>query len=189
MKGAWIACLVALLVTSSCSEVPHANVPGQTPPPTAPPPSLTVPPTTPAPASPAATTAATATPRRAFKIGEAVGYQDGWRLTVLKIEETAAGQFFTPKPGMRYVSVIVRFDNGGSKPVSANPFFFKLQDTTGVRRDITFLSTRDDRLSATRVAPGAFVVGSVTFEAPVGDKTLQLIYEQFGYSQTTVELY
>lgn len=142
--------------------------------------------------TPAAATAAptpTPTPRSAFKVGETVTYQDGWKVTVTKFEEQSPARFSTPKPGMRFVAVILKFENGSTKPVSPNPFYFKLQDGTGVRRSASFFTDRSDSLSSSELAPGAMVVGSMVFEAPVGDAKLQLIYEHIGYRQTTFELF
>lgn len=185
--GKIVSVIVVGLLFAACSQTPRANLPGESPPTTQAPPPLT------AAAQPivaAATQApAAATPRRAFKIGEAIGFTDGWRLTVLKLEEQAAEAYFTPKPGTRNVAVTVRHDNGSQKAVSFNFFYFKLQDSTGVRRTISIFGGRDDRLGSGELAAGAFVVGSLTFEVPVGDKGLQLIYEQIGYTQTTIELY
>lgn len=141
---------------------------------------------------PAAATAAptpTPTPRSAFKIGETVTYQDGWKVTVTKFEEQPAARFSSPKPGMRFVAVILKFENGSTKPVSPNPFYFKLQDGAGVRRTASFFTDRGDSLSSSELAPGAMVAGSLVFEAPVGDSKLSLIYEHIGYRQTTFELF
>ena len=176
--------IVAVLASAACSQVPRANSPGESTPPTQSPPPLTT-----APRTVAATAAPTATPRRAFKIGEPVQFQDGWRITVMKFEEQAPARFFTPKPDLRFVAVIIRFDNGTTKAISPNPFYFKLQDSAGVRRSTEFFSGRTDELTSSELAPGGFVTGSIVFSAPVGDKQLQLIYEQFGYAQTTFELF
>lgn len=183
-----VAVVLLAIAISACTQTPRANLPGESAPPTASPPPLTVAPSTVAPSA-APTAPPTATPRRAFKIGEPVQFADGWRITVVKIEEQAPKQFFTPAPGSRFVAVYVRHDNGSTKAVSFNTFYFKLQDGTGVRRGIDLFGGRDDRLSSGELAPGAFVVGSLTFAVPVGDKQLQLIYEQIGYAQTTFELY
>lgn len=180
------AVLLGIALTA-CAQT-RANLPGESAPPTQSPPPLTVAPTSTA-RTDAPATAAAATPRRNFKIGEPVGFADGWRITVLKIEEQTPKQFFTPAPGMRNVAVYVRHDNGSTKPVSFNFFYFKLQDGSGIRRSVSIFAGRDDNLASGELAAGAFVVGSLTFEAPVGDRQLQLIYEQIGYAQTTFELY
>ena len=94
-----------------------------------------------------------------------------------------------PKPGLRFIAVTMRFENGSSKEVSYTPFYFKLADASGVRRDSEFLTERSDELGSGRVSPGANVMGSIVFSAPVGDMKLQVIYEQFGYKQTTFDLF
>jgi len=128
-------------------------------------------------------------PPTVHKIGETVRYADGWRLTVTKVEDSpSSNQYIQPKAGMRFVAVVVKFENGSTKAISPNPFDFKLQDSVGVRRTYE-ITTRDDRLTSSELAPGAFVVGSVTFSAPIGDTRLQLIYEQYGYKQATFQLY
>lgn len=168
------ALVLILGLVAACGPTPVANSPGQSVPVTA---------------TPAASASASAAPR-SFKVGEAIAYKDGWRLTVMKSEDSAPlSNFFTPKPGNRYVAVFVRHDNGSPKPVSANPFFFKLQDSAGIRHDPALFASRDDKLGSGEIAPGAFVVGTIVFEAPTGDTKLSLIYEQFGYAQTTIELY
>lgn len=171
-----LALILAIGLLAACggTKTPVANSPGQSVPVTA---------------APTASATASASPR-AFKVGEAISYKDGWKLTVMKSEDSEpTSNFFTPKPGTHYVAVYVRHDNGGTKPVTYNPFYFKLQDSTGIRHDAAILGSRDDKLSSGEVAPGAFVVGSIVFEVPTGDKKLSLIYEQFGYAQTTIELY
>lgn len=131
----------------------------------------------------------TPTPRTTYRLSESVQYTDGWTLTVSRIEEVVPGRYTTVTAGMRLVAVIVRFDNGTRAGISTNPYNFKLQDSTGVRRGYRWFSERNDELGSSEVAPGAFVVGSMTFEAPIGDKALQLIYEQYGYKQVTFQLY
>lgn len=139
------------------------------------------------PAPVAATPAPTV--RSVYKIGEKIRYTDGWALTVVKVEEyQSSNQFIKPKAGMRFVSVIVRFDNGSSQAQGSFSFNFELQDSSGIRRNPEYVG-RDDGLTSTEIAPGAFAVGSLTFSAPIGDKALRLIYDDFDYAQTTFQLY
>lgn len=180
----------AIFAAGVACTTSRANLPGETPPPTQPPPTLTIPPTaTPTLAPPPLSTVfATPTPRRTFKLGEKIAYQDGWQLTVLKIEDHT-DRYARPEAGRRFVAVLVRFDNGSAKDEQVNSFYFKLQDSTGVRRTTVFIASRDDALRSGTVVPGAFVVGSLIFEVPAGDARLQLLYEQLGYAQTTIDLY
>src|SRR6059036_2188606 len=98
-------CALAIVVLVSCSQTPRANLPGQTAPPTQSPPPLTVAPVLVQPTPLPRTPPPSATPRRAFKIGEAIAFQDGWRLTVVKLEEQAADRFSRLTAGFRYVAV------------------------------------------------------------------------------------
>jgi hypothetical protein len=139
----------------------------------------------------APTRAPTPQPTLRAKVGVPFTYLDGWKVTAVRWEEQppTGSTFFTPTPGTRLVAVFVRFDNGAVATGHFNPFDFKLQDATGVRRDQAFSSSRNDRLSSGELASGAFVSGSVVFEAPIGDKRLELIYQTYGYVQATWELY
>jgi hypothetical protein len=46
-----------------------------------------------------------------------------------------------------------------------------------------------DKLSGGNIAPGGALAGAVTFEAPMSDAKLELIFEKVGYRQATFELY
>jgi len=142
------------------------------------------PPVTPAPV-------ATPTPSAIVaRLGTFVTYTDGWRIEVLRTEPQAPAQYSTPKPGLQYLAVIVRYDNGTAAQQSFNPYDWKLQDSTGVRRDVAFfLGDRADTLHSGQLAPGAFVQGSIVFEMPVGDTRLSAIYDRYSYKVATWLLY
>lgn len=122
------------------------------------------------------------------KIGSPVVYSDGFKLTVLGLEEQPASGLFVPSAGMRLVTVIVRFDNGAAKTFAVNPFNFSLQDGQGFRRSPRS-SNRNDQLRVTDVSPGGVLAGSLTFDAPIGDTRLSLIYTGYDHPQATVALY
>lgn len=148
--------------------------------------------TTNAPLPPTPRPAATTNPDAAFraKVGTPATYSDGWKITVTKWEEQAAGRFATPKPGQRFVAVTVRYDNGTPKEGSFNAFDWNLQDSAGVRHSVAiFAGERSDTLNSGPVAPGSFVTGSVQFEVPVGDAKLEMLYTSFTYKLATWELY
>jgi len=133
---------------------------------------------------------ATAEPTIRKKVGTAVQYDDGWKMTVMKFEEQAASRFSTPAPGNRYVKLTVRYDNGTPKEASYNVYDWKMQDSTGVRRSQTFALIDDSSaLGSGKLAPGGFVTGSIIFELPVVERTAIAIYENYGYRQATWELF
>jgi Domain of unknown function (DUF4352) len=146
--------------------------------------------------APAPTTARpTPTPEATIrkKVGTAVQYEDGWKITVTAFAEQPpkTGLFAsTPAPDNRYVKLTVRYDNGTAKEASFNVFDWKLQDSAGVRKSQTFaLVDLADPLSSGKLAPGGFVSGSIVFELPTGEKNALAIYESFAYKQATWELY
>jgi hypothetical protein len=141
--------------------------------------------------TPATVAAATPTPEPTIrkKIGGVAEYVDRWRVTAVRWSDQPAGRFSSPKPGNRFVVVIVRYDNGTPKVGHFNALDWKLQDSAGVRRTYAFFSDRDDLLSSGDLAPGGFVSGSLVFEVPQADNHLELIYEGIGYTQATWELY
>ncbi|MDP9276112.1 MAG: DUF4352 domain-containing protein [Chloroflexota bacterium] len=146
---------------------------------------------TPAPTTARPTPTPEATIRK--KVGAAVQYEDGWKITVTAFAEQPpkTGLFAsTPAPGNRYVKLTVRYDNGTAKEASFNVFDWKLQDSAGVRKSQTFaLVDLTDPLSSGKLAPGGFVSGSIVFELPAGEKNALAIYESFAYKQATWELY
>jgi hypothetical protein len=118
--------------------------------------------------SPTASPAPTASPIAKLKIGEAVDL-GGVRITVQTAEESAVPPYYpTAKPGMGFVSVVLRYDNGISGPIQLFYEPWQMVGTDGVRRT-TALPLRNDKLVAGSVVPsGGFLVGSLTFEAPSG---------------------
>lgn len=126
---------------------------------------------------------------RAFRVAEPIAFQDGWRLTVLRLETQVAAGCTAPGVGNRYFVVVTRFDNGSRTPLMFNLYDFRLQDSTGVRRAPTLGGCRDDRLDVFgEVGPAAFVTGAVVFEIPSSASQLQLIYQSTRYPPTTVDL-
>jgi uncharacterized protein DUF4352 len=135
---------------------------------------------------PTATPDATIAPR---KVGESIPYTNGWTVTVTKWQEQPPARFSTPAPGLRFVVVTVRLDNASAVNVQASQTYFKLQDSSGIRRSGEFFIDRNDLLATSNVAPGGFISGTIVFAAPVGDTKLTVIYEQPGYAQATWQLY
>lgn len=123
------------------------------------------------------------------KVGTPVTYTDGWQLTVVRTEADVASRLQFPKPGMEFLAVIVRYQNGTSEEQSFRTYHWEVQDSAGVRRGPTFFLGRADDLGSGDLAPGGHVQGSVIFEVPEGDNRLSVIYDDFGYKVATWELY
>jgi len=167
--------LIAIaLLASGCS----APISQATPIPTS---TITAPPT--ALASPSPTAVPTATPSSKLKLGESAGFAIAGdtgevKITVVALDDQSKNGFVTPKPGMSYVSVVLRYDNGLSTPIQVSEFPWQLASADGVRHSTTLAARSDSLKSGSVVVPNGFLVGSITFEAPPG--ALDLYYVQQG---------
>jgi len=124
-----------------------------------------------------------------LKVGAAITYTNGWKVTVVRSEPQPASSSTSPSAGMQFVAVTVRYDNGTTTQNSYNKFDWKVQDSVGVRRGPAFFIGRTDGLGYGELAPGSFVQGSIVFEVPIGDARLAVIYEKYGYKLATWQLY
>jgi hypothetical protein len=125
----------------------------------------------------------TATPTPKLKIGESAGFPSAGetgqvKIAVLALDEQSKNGFVTPKPGMSYVSVVVRYDNGLSTPIQVSDFPWQLASADGVRHMSTIAARNDPLRPGSVVVSNGFLVGSLTFEAPPG--ALELYYVQPG---------
>lgn len=103
---------------------------------------------------------------------------EGANITVTKVEKSAGERFNEPKAGQEFVAVTVNIKNTSNRNISYNPYDYKLQDSNGNIVTQAFGSVdRDTRLSSGELAPGGTKTGSITFEVPIDDKDLTLIYE------------
>lgn len=98
---------------------------------------------------------------------------------------TSLGQFQQAKSGKEFVVVNVTIRNNGKDEVSYNPFDFKLQDSNGAQESQTF-GVLDDALNSGTLASGGKVTGSIPFEAPKGDKGLNLLFQPSFWSKDRI---
>lgn len=120
-----------------------------------------------------------------------VWYTNLWQVWPLASQDLVATSPYAVQPaaGTRFVIVTVRFDNRTSTTQSFNLYDFQIQDSSGVRHDPTFYFSRNDSLGSGYVAPGAFVSGTIVFQVPLSDRGLTLIYQSYGYGQTSWALH
>lgn len=136
------------------------------------------------------TPTAMATPRT-LGLGEPVRYDDGWSVSALKVENYPSMWASSTQPleaGMRWVIVTIRIENGTGKDVSVSRLDFTVQDSAGVRRERA-TSLRSDELKTERLGPGITSVGTLVFQAPIGDQKLALVYSSSNYSGRVLRLY
>jgi hypothetical protein len=111
-----------------------------------------------------------------FKIGDTVQLGDNV-LTVTKVDKSAGNEFDKPKQGNEYVIVHVRIENHGKDTIDYNPYDFKLKNSNGQLVDPAVTSIGSDTaLDSGQLDPNGKVEGTIAFEAPQGDKGLQLQY-------------
>jgi hypothetical protein len=137
-------------------------------------------------------TETSATPKKEqpkeFKVGDTVQLGDNV-LTVTKVEKSAGNEFDKPKQGNEYVIVHVRIENKGKDTIDYNPFDFKLKNSNGQLVDAAITSIGGDTaLEAGQLTPNGKVEGTITFEAPQGDKGLQLQYTPSFWSDKTIKV-
>lgn len=112
-----------------------------------------------------------------FNVGEKVKL-DGQVIEVTKVEKSQGGDFETPSEGKEYVIVHVSIENNGDDEISYNPFNFKMKNSNGQIEDEGFIMVDSDTsLSSGDLASGGNVSGTLSFEQPIDDDGLQLIFE------------
>jgi Telomeric repeat-binding factor 2. len=112
-----------------------------------------------------------------FAIGEPAEL-NGQVVQVTEVTKSNGNQFDTPSEGNEYVIVNVTIDNNGDKEISYNPFNFKMKNSNGQIEDQGLIMVdQDTSLSSGQLAPGGTVSGTLSFEQPIDDSGLQLIFE------------
>lgn len=98
-------------------------------------------------------------------------------ITVDYVEHLRGGGSFTPKDGNEYVVVYITLENIGSEIERYSILNFALQNSTGVRLHEAFSDIdRKTNIGVGELAIGDKLTGTVTFEAPIGDTELGLVY-------------
>jgi hypothetical protein len=70
--------------------------------------------------------------------------------------------------------VNVTLSNKGNTSASYNEFYYEVEDSKGLERDVSLIPVREGFTRGT-VAPGGAVTGNMIFEVPRGDSGLKLI--------------
>lgn len=121
-----------------------------------------------------------------FSVGEKVEF-NGYIVEVTSVEKSSGNEFEKPQQGKEYVIVHVSIENNGDKEIDYNPFHFKMKNSNGQIEDHAFtIIDNDTKLSSGELAPGGNISGTVTFEQPIDDDGLQLIFEPSFWSAKQV---
>ncbi len=131
-----------------------------------------------------------ATQKAEYAVNEEIE-QDNVVLTVTDVQRnySSGNEFIRPEAGNEYIRVNVKIVNNSNTPRSYNPFDFKVQNSTGNRKDNTYIGEVPNELSYGELASGGSVVGNLIFEVPNGDSNLKLIYNSsFWGNEVVVKL-
>lgn len=111
-----------------------------------------------------------------FNVGDSVEL-DGTIITVVNVEKSPGNEWDKPQEGNEFVIITVRYENNSDENISYNPFDFQIKNSQGQITEQAFVITEGwSTLNSGELAPGGKVEGTITFEAPIGDEGLQLIY-------------
>ncbi len=110
-------------------------------------------------------------------------------ITVTDVQISQGTQFDKPKSGKEFVIVNVTIENKGSKNLSYNPYYFKMQNSQGQQESMTFTTVNSDSsLQSGELIPGGKVSGTIAFEQPIGDTNLTLVYSDSIWSSKELKI-
>lgn len=121
------------------------------------------------------------------KIGVPAVHKDE-TVTVLRVEYDSGSEFTKPDKDMQFVHVQVEIQNGGTKNLSVNPLKFEIKTTNGeiMKEDFSAsvaLKQLDEKsLNVMDLASGGKTTGYISFQVPVEDENLTLLYLNNAFS-------
>lgn len=124
-----------------------------------------------------------------FGLNEPIEFE-GRILEVTNVEKSSGNDFDRPKEGKEYIIVTVNITNSSDDVISYNPYDFKMQNSQGQIEDQAFtIIDSDTSLSSGELAEGGNISGTITFEQPVDDPDLRLIFEPNFWSNKQVVIH
>ncbi len=120
-------------------------------------------------------------------VGETAELEDQ-NFSVAEVERNYSprDQFSRAEAGNEFMRVWVYIENTSSRPVSFNPFDFKVQESNGIQQTPGFMGEVPYRFESGELAPEGRVEGNLLFEGPQNDNNLKLIYETNMFRGETV---
>ena len=125
-----------------------------------------------------------------FKPGDVIEF-DQKKVTVAAPERSwnSGNQFIVPQSGNEFVKVQVTIENDSNSEATYNTFDWKLQDSSGVIKDVASAAfSVDGALNSGNLAPKGKVSGFLVFEVPAGDAGLTLRYSPSFWLDKKVEI-
>lgn len=126
--------------------------------------------------TPQTTTSEKTQTKEVYSVGETATLKDA-SITVNKVTKSQGSEFNRPKSGYEFVVVEVTIKNSGTSTISYDPFDFSMQNSQGNITSTSFSTVDDDWLQSGQLASGGTVTGTISFEEPVNDSELTLIYQ------------
>ena len=118
-----------------------------------------------------------------FAVGEPATIKDT-EITLVSYERSAGDEWDSPKEGMEYIIVTVKYRNVGDENITFNPYDFKMKNSQGQIESQAFsIINTETALSSGELAAGGEKTGTIVFEQPVGDTGLVLQY----FSNTLID--
>ena len=115
---------------------------------------------------------------------------NGMEIQVVDIMKSNGGEFSLLEEGNEFIIVDVVIRNTSDKQQHYNEFDFKLQNSNGQIKDVTFmLADNDNKLGSGEISPGGAVRGTISFEEKKGQEELILIYENNMFTEEQVKVH
>lgn len=125
---------------------------------------------------------------KVYKIGDIIQVKDS-KLTVNEVTKSSGSEYDKPKSGYEFVIVKITLENIGNSPISYNPYDFKMQNSQGQITEQAFTTVdQDTALQSGELAPGGKITGTIPFEQPVNDPSLQLQYSPDYFSDELIKI-
>lgn len=115
------------------------------------------------------------TAKKVYKVGDKISW-DGKEITITDVDRNFKAKYSKPKSGKEFVKVTINLSNESNKDISASPFSFKMQDSTGSKGTLESCTySLSDTFDLATLVPGGSKKGSIVFEVNKDDTDLRLV--------------
>jgi len=122
-----------------------------------------------------------------YFVGE-VADLDGTLIQVMNVEKSKGSDFDKPKEGNEYVIVTVAIKNNSDAVIDFNSYDFEMSNSKGQLTNSTFtIVGTETALSSGELLKNGFIEGTVTFEQPLNDSNLTLIYTPSFWKEDSIK--
>ncbi len=105
-------------------------------------------------------------------------YQDQAAVAITEVDRRSKIGTWEADSGFEFLSIAVTYANRGANgTIHCNPFNFRVMDSGGIIYDHEWVAQLEPQLKAVDLAPSATTAGWVTFQVPIGDNRLQVLWQ------------